>query len=616
MKKSMIVIIGIISIFLFISCSNIKTVQTNSITSENENNIQKNLTLVNKDTENVNDFSVITIGTGMPEFSNEKANSGSMIKYNDKYYIVDCGDGVYANLVEVNFDFTKIGGIFFTHHHIDHTTDFFDIYVKCMMSNNKISVVGPPRTQKFIDFVSDVYLDDILYRKYNAKKNNENIKNIILGNQADVIEIIGEKQIEIDGLTITTAEMTHTMYDLAYRFEVDGKSIVISGDTSYDEDLITLSKNADILVIDGTLYKENISADIVKKQTVEPFYEYGANLAVVPHFNFEDMVKVAIEANVEKLVITHYKDATDEIINSSIEKIKESFEGEVIYANDMMEIEVNDVSLKTELVEKNVDLKISYPIVDTGQTDFYSDVSKINEPTFNDSFYGQDATYIGNQPTYTDNEDGTVTDNVTGLMWAQDMGQKMTFEQAKIYADSYEIGGYDNWRIPTIKELYSLIQFTGQVEGDTSTENLFIDTNYFVQPLGDISKGEREIDAQVWSSTVYVGKTMKSDETIFGVNFIDGRIKGYPKFNNRTSSENQMYFRLVRGNEDYGNNNFIDNENGTITDLATDLTWQQDDSLIGMNWEIHIIGQVPHILMVKTHIVMLYILHLAKLLVK
>lgn len=43
----------------------------------------------------------------------------------------------------------------------------------------------------------------------------------------------------------------------------------------------------------------------------------------------------------------------------------------------------------------------------------------------------------------------------------------------------------------------------------------------------DTSIGEREIDAQEWSSTKYVGVTMNHNETVFGVNFIDGRIKGY-----------------------------------------------------------------------------------------
>lgn len=229
-------------------------------------------------------------------------------------------------------------------------------------------------------------------------------------------------------------------------------------------------------------------------------------------------------------------------------------------------------------------LDYSYKIVDTGVVDFYSDIELINEPIDGEEFYGQDAHYQINTPSYMDNGDGTITDNVTGLMWQKDMGEKMTYDEAFTAASESRVGGYDDWRVPTIKELYSLIQFTGKVEGEKAID-YFIDTNYFNQPLGDISSGEREIDAQTWTSTEYVGRTMNNDETVFGVNFIDGRIKGYPKYDVKTNEAKKMYFRLVRGNTEYGKNNFIDNNDGTISDLSTGLMWQKADDGQGRDWK-------------------------------
>ena len=55
----------------------------------------------------------------------------------------------------------------------------------------------------------------------------------------------------------------------------------------------------------------------------------------------------------------------------------------------------------------------------------------------------------------------------------------------------------------------------------------FIDNSYFGYDSGDTKAGERLIDSQYISSTKYVSTTMKGDQTVFGVNFIDGRIKGY-----------------------------------------------------------------------------------------
>lgn len=172
-------------------------------------------------------------------------------------------------------------------------------------------------------------------------------------------------------------------------------------------------------------------------------------------------------------------------------------------------------------------------------------------------------------------------------MWQQDMGDKITFSEAITKADTMTSGGFDDWRIPTIKELYSLILFTGS-NGDGTDENtyvLFIDINYFLQPFGDQSNGERIIDAQTWSATEYVGTTMNGNATVFGVNFIDGRIKGYPKHTPGTKTEAKAYFRLVRGNEDYGNNSYIDNGDGTVSDLSTGLMWQQADDGSERDWE-------------------------------
>ena len=108
---------------------------------------------------------------------------------------------------------------------------------------------------------------------------------------------------------------------------------------------------------------------------------------------------------------------------------------------------------------------ITYPIVDTGVGTRYSDKNIIGAGKTGDVYYGQDADYSGNQPAYTDNGDGTVTDEVTGLMWEVNMGEKMTFANAFDKAADSKLGGHTDWRVPTIKELYSLILFSGRVEG-------------------------------------------------------------------------------------------------------------------------------------------------------
>ena len=224
-----------------------------------------------------------------------------------------------------------------------------------------------------------------------------------------------------------------------------------------------------------------------------------------------------------------------------------------------------------------------YPVVDTGQERCYNNTREIRYPKRGDPFCGQDAQYQGNQPAYRDNGNGTITDLVTGLMWQKDPGPKKTLEEALAGASRCRVGGYDDWRLPGIKELYSLILFSGEDVDpqSTATSNLkpFINTDYFGFVYGDPAKGERIIDSQMATSTKYVSTTMRGNETMFGVNFADGRIKGYPAGSGRPGRPSKGYYVFyVRGNAEYGKNDFHDNGDGTITDRATGLTWTKLDS--------------------------------------
>ncbi len=227
-----------------------------------------------------------------------------------------------------------------------------------------------------------------------------------------------------------------------------------------------------------------------------------------------------------------------------------------------------------------------YPVVDTGIKKFYGNHSLISAPSRGKQFYGQDAHYKGNQPAYRDNGNGTVTDKVTGLMWQQDMGKKIAWDKAITQAQQSRLAGHTDWRMPTIKELYSLILFTGRHGGRRGQDTVpYLNTRYFKQPLGNQSNGERIIDAQTWSATRYTGRGLGRQEAIFGVNFIDGRIKAYPQHDPRSRGKAKRYVRLVRGNTAYGKNSFQENNDGTVSDRATGLMWQQADDKKGRDWE-------------------------------
>jgi len=237
----------------------------------------------------------------------------------------------------------------------------------------------------------------------------------------------------------------------------------------------------------------------------------------------------------------------------------------------------------------------------TGQTNSYNNTGVITTPTNTQSFYGQNTNHPGNTPSYTDNGDGTVTDNVTGLMWEKTTDKngdgiinyydKSTYTNALAGAASCKTGGYTDWRLPTIKEQYSLMMYYGAEPSPTATSigNAvpYINTNYFTFGYGDLSSSshggtsdERLIDAQYACASIYVSTTMGGNTTMFGVNFADGRIKGYP-----ATDVKKYYVLYVRDNNEYGKNNFIDNNDETITDQATGLMWMKNDNGTPILWE-------------------------------
>jgi hypothetical protein len=245
-----------------------------------------------------------------------------------------------------------------------------------------------------------------------------------------------------------------------------------------------------------------------------------------------------------------------------------------------------------------------YVIVDTGQSICYDNQQEIANPAAGETFYGQDAQLDGAQPSYVVSTDGlTVYDEITGLTWVrspdtnrdgelESPADKLTWTQAQTHPATLNasgFGGHDDWRLPTIKELYSLIQFSGEdLSPDATTGSTpFIDTDAFVFVYGNTSADERIIDSQYASSTLYVADT-PSGQLLFGVNFADGRIKGYgltmPGMGDKT-----FFVQCVRGNTSYGINTFTNNDDGTISDGATSLMWTTDDSGVetpdGLNWE-------------------------------
>lgn len=211
-----------------------------------------------------------------------------------------------------------------------------------------------------------------------------------------------------------------------------------------------------------------------------------------------------------------------------------------------------------------------YTLVDTGQESFYDAYGvKIEQPVEGEAFYGQDAEFTSVPFSFTDNGDGTITDNNTGLTWQKSPENRgLSWDEAVAYCEDLTLAGSSDWRIPSSKELFSLSNF--------SSGWPYIDMEYF-----DLAEGITK-DEQYWSSDFYkVGTTHNGAASAFGVNHVTGHIKAYPS---GVSGQFGNFVRCVKGDY-YGINSFTDNGDGTITDSATGLMWMQDDTGEAVDWE-------------------------------
>ena len=206
-----------------------------------------------------------------------------------------------------------------------------------------------------------------------------------------------------------------------------------------------------------------------------------------------------------------------------------------------------------------------FTVVDTNQGTCYDTSELVDCPAEGEAFFGQDAQYTGNTPSYTDNGDGTVTDDVTGLVWAQDLSDAaMAWDEAAGYCEGVEIGDVDDWRLPNIDELWSIRDFSAGWP--------WVDTDYFYL-VGDGSEGGQQ---HSWSSNDYLVDT---DEAVENVAFIVNDWTGHIK-----ALDGERFVRCVSGDE-YGVNDFADNGDETVTDNATGLMFTQGDSGEAMDWE-------------------------------
>lgn len=207
----------------------------------------------------------------------------------------------------------------------------------------------------------------------------------------------------------------------------------------------------------------------------------------------------------------------------------------------------NEETFSWQLKDYGVDADTSSEVrlSDTGQTTSYTDT------------FGEDSDYIGNLPSFKDNGNGTVTDNVTELVWQKTPSEDLfTWQEALQHCEELGLAGKVDWRLPDPLEAMGIIDFTKQKPPLDTVLFSNVGMTYWL-----VSESQAN-DEEAWSMSMS------------GAGGMDARSE------DKTNSYN---VRCVRGELlPYGS--FTDNGDLTVTDSGTDLMWEQGGG-VDKDWE-------------------------------
>lgn len=174
--------------------------------------------------------------------------------------------------------------------------------------------------------------------------------------------------------------------------------------------------------------------------------------------------------------------------------------------------------------------------------------------------FGEDADYVINPPSFTDNGDGTIKDNVTGLTWQKGDGGEMTWEMATDYCENLSLANIE-WRLPDPYESFGIL--------DHSLLNPAVDQNYFTKTKAEYW----------WSNTERVDDATKAWATNAG-----GGIGPHPKSETVSNGGiKKFHTRCVK--DETWTSELTNNKDGTISDSKTGLIWVTDDNSEKLTWE-------------------------------
>ena len=197
------------------------------------------------------DFRVTLLGTGTPIPRPDRFGPSTLIEAGDQKLLIDAGRGAAIRLYQLNVPIGRIDALLLTHYHSDHTSGIADIWLTGWLQSHfgtrttPFRIFGPAGAKPLMSNLERAYADDIRIRIADEKLPPEGIATDVA--EFDQDGVLYEK----NGVKVIAFEVDHGAAirpAYGYRVEYRGRSVVISGDTRYNENVVKYGAGADLLI--------------------------------------------------------------------------------------------------------------------------------------------------------------------------------------------------------------------------------------------------------------------------------------------------------------------------------------------------------------------------------
>lgn len=265
---------------------------------------------------------VAVCGSSAPLPSAERAKACVAVFAGGKFWVVDTGPESTENLVLWGIPLSSIGGVLFTHFHSDHIGDLGELQLQTWAGGrpSRLAVYGGPGIEKVVDGFNLAYQLDQGYR---TEHHGEKVMpSATWGMVAHPVELDGAPTpakdraalvLDEGGLRITAIEVDHAPIApaYAYRFDYQGRSVVVSGDLKNHAPLATAAAGADVLVSEAIAPRMTRSLGSAARGAGRESTAAIMHDIEDYHITPEEAARIANQAGVQLLVFYHLLPAPD-----------------------------------------------------------------------------------------------------------------------------------------------------------------------------------------------------------------------------------------------------------------------------------------------------------------